>query len=367
MTDAVFDLLASRLSGAGLGGVERDAPLGALTTYRVGGSSSLGLQVASEAELEAVRDAIDAVCPAGRTRATGGTAAGGVGRLRVLVVGKGSNLLVADAGFRGLALRLTGELAQIDLDGAGTDTAGTVGTADETPPVVRAGGGAGLPVLARRAVEAGLRGLEWAVGIPGSVGGALKMNAGGHGSDTASCLLRYRWLDLLGGGGGDAGPGGLRLGYRTSSLPDPHVVVWAEFRVRRGSREEGRAELSEIVRWRREHQPGGSNAGSVFVNPAGDSAGRLVDGAGLKGFRLGSARVSEKHANFIQADDGGSADDVLDLMLHVRRAVAANSGVTMRAEVKLVGFPPTRVAVLAEGAQGADCKGGAGFAEEEAG
>lgn len=272
------------------------------------------VDVGSEEDLLAVRDAL--------------ASSGAAGGIPVLVLGKGSNLLVADSGFPGLVVRPGGGLADLSV----ADGGGTAGT------VVRAGGALGLPVLARRAVDAGLRGLEWAVGIPGSVGGALKMNAGGHGADTASCLVRYRTVDLVGDGGGDADPSALRLGYRASALGDAEVVVWAEFSASPGDPEEGRALLAEIVRWRREHQPGGSNAGSVFTNPPSDSAGRLVEAAGLKGFRLGSARVSEKHANFIQADDGGTAEDVLALMTHVRRTVAEATGVLLRPEVKLVGF-----------------------------
>jgi UDP-N-acetylmuramate dehydrogenase len=284
---------------------ERDRPLGPLTTYRVGGPAAVFWEAGSEADLLAARRALF-----GR-------------RIPVLVVGKGSNLLVADAGFPGLAVRLGPGLSDIGIDGHRA----------------RAGGGAGLPVLARRTVEAGLTGLEWAVGVPGSVGGAVRMNAGGHGSDTAAGLVRYRWLDLAHDAGGEDGPVRLELGYRRSSISPTEVVVWAEFALAPGPVDAGRAQLAEIVSWRRQHQPGGSNAGSVFANPPGDSAGRLVDAAGLKGFRMGTARVSEKHANFIQADDGGSADDVHRLIVHVRRTVAERFGVDLRPEVRLIGFP----------------------------
>jgi UDP-N-acetylmuramate dehydrogenase len=284
---------------------ERDRPLGSLTTYRVGGPAAVFWEAGSEEDLLAARRALF-----GR-------------RVPVVVVGKGSNLLVADAGFPGLAIRLGPGLSGIEIDGHR----------------VRAGGGAGLPVLARRTVEAGLTGLEWAVGVPGSVGGAVRMNAGGHGSDTAAVLARYRWFDVAHDAGGEDGPERLELGYRRSSISPTEVVVWAELALRPGPVDAGRAQLSEIVAWRREHQPGGSNAGSVFANPPGDSAGRLVDAAGLKGFRIGSARVSEKHANFIQADDGGSADDVHRLMAHVERTVAERFGVALAPEVRLIGFP----------------------------
>ncbi len=178
------------------------------------------------------------------------------------------------------------------------------------------------------------------MGVPGSVGGALKMNAGGHGSDIAGVLGRFATFDILSGAHEERERSALDLGYRTSSLPDSSVVVWAEFAVHEGDRVVAEQTVTDIVRWRREHQPGGSNAGSVFVNPPGDSAGRLVEAAGLKGVRLGTAQVSPKHANFIQVDPDGSADDVRRLMEHVRAEVARHSGVTLHAEVRMVGFPP---------------------------
>lgn len=315
-----------RAVAAALGGRARaDQPLGRLTTYRVGGPAALFVEAGSEDDLLAVRRAL-----AGRA-------------VPVLVLGRGSNLLVADAGFPGVVVHLAGGFGTVDLPAGGTAAgdaaAGGAATGRPDERVVRAGAAVDLPALARRTVEAGLTGLEWAVGVPGSVGGAVRMNAGGHGSDTAAVLRRYRWLDLAGEGGGEDGPGRLALGYRTSTVGPAEVVLWAELGLRPGPVAEGRAALSSIVRWRREHQPGGSNAGSVFANPPGDSAGRLVEAAGLKGFRLGSAAVSAKHANFIQADEGGSADDVRRLVEHVRRVVADRAGVDLRTEVRLVGFP----------------------------
>jgi UDP-N-acetylmuramate dehydrogenase len=293
---------------AALGGrAEVGRALGPFSTYRVGGPAACFVEAGDEADLLALR------------RAIGGRP------VPLLVVGKGSNLLVADAGFCGVAVHLGERLAGIDIGGGGT---------------VRAGAAAALPVVARRSVEAGLTGFEWAVGVPGSVGGAVAMNAGGHGSDMAACLARYAWLDLASDAGGEDGPERLALSYRHSSLRPSEVVLWAELALAPGDRETGRRALADIVRWRREHQPGGSNAGSVFANPPGDSAGRLIDAAGLAGTRLGTASVSTKHANFIQADDGGSADDVFALMGLVRRAVAARSGVRLRAEVRLIGFEP---------------------------
>jgi UDP-N-acetylmuramate dehydrogenase len=193
-------------------------------------------------------------------------------------------------------------------------------------------------VLARRTAAAGLSGLEWAVGVPGSVGGAVRMNAGGHGSDTAATLVGYRQVDLRAGMVAEVSAEQLHMAYRHTSLAASEVVVGARFRLVDGDSERGAAAIADIVRWRRANQPGGSNAGSVFTNPEGDSAGRLIEAAGLKGFRLGSAQVSDKHANFIQADEGGSADDVAALIAHVQATVADRSGVGLRTEVRMVGF-----------------------------
>ncbi|HWF16718.1 MAG TPA: UDP-N-acetylmuramate dehydrogenase [Acidimicrobiales bacterium] len=290
-------------------------PLGPLTTYGVGGPTALFVEIDSPAGLEAVRAAL----------------AGGTGGAPLFVIGRGSNLLVADGGFDGIVIRLGAGFAGLDVRAAGSG-------ADDAPPVVRAGAALALPKLARGVADAGWSGLAWAVGVPGSVGGAVRMNAGGHGSDMASCLVRYRWVDLLGPDGGTDEVATLAYGYRSSSLQASQLVVAADLRVAPGSTEAEQAEVASIVQWRREHQPGGSNAGSVFTNPPGDSAGRLIDEAGLKGFGIGTAHVSEKHANFIQAERGGRADDVRAVMEHVRGVVADRCGVTLRTEVRLLGF-----------------------------
>jgi UDP-N-acetylmuramate dehydrogenase len=294
-------------------------PLGPLTTYGVGGPAALFVEIDGPSDLEALRAAL-----------AGG--AGGAGGAPLFVLGRGSNVLVADDGFDGIVIRLGPEFAGLDLPAPG-------GAVDGGAPVVRAGAALALPVLARRVADAGWSGLAWAVGVPGSVGGAVRMNAGGHGSDMASCLVRYRWVDLLGPDGGTDEAAALSYGYRSSSLTAAQLVVAADLAVAPGSAAEEQAAVAEIVRWRREHQPGGSNAGSVFTNPEGDSAGRLIDEAGLKGFAIGTARVSEKHANFIQAERGGRADDVRAVMEHVRAVVAERCGVTLRTEVRLLGFP----------------------------
>lgn len=196
-----------------------------------------------------------------------------------------------------------------------------------------------LPVLARRTVAAGLRGFEWAVGVPGSVGGAVAMNAGGHGSDLASSLLRAEVVDLHVAGSRrwwSAAELGLR--YRGSALGASQVVLRAELALTPGDRDEAEALLAEVAAWRRVNQPGGQNAGSVFTNPPGDSAGRLIDAAGAKGLRHGSAKISRKHGNFIQADAGGLATDVYALMGEVRLRVLAAGGPLLMPETRLIGF-----------------------------
>ncbi|MGH9055568.1 MAG: UDP-N-acetylmuramate dehydrogenase, partial [Acidimicrobiales bacterium] len=281
--------------------------LGSLTTYRVGGRAALLVTVRCEPDLRVVASAVRASA------------------LPVLVVGRGSNLLVADSGFGGIAVVLDPEgFGRIEVDGS----------------TVRAGAAVALPVLARQSVDAGRSGLEWAVGVPGSVGGAVRMNAGGHGSDTARTLRSCQVFDLE-----DRARtarrfdvADLEYAYRHSSVTPSQVVVGAELSLGPGNPAAGREAIREIVRWRREHQPGGQNAGSVFTNPPGNSAGGLVEAAGLKGVRWGSASVSTKHANFIQADPGGSADDVRALIEQVRQEVERTQGVSLLTEVRLVGF-----------------------------
>ena len=280
--------------------------LGPLTTYRVGGPAALFCEATSDDDLRLAARAVEE---------TG---------VAVLVIGNGSNLLVADAGFRGLAIHLGAAFAAVEvLPGAR----------------VRAGGAASLPVVARRTAAAALTGFEWAVGVPGTIGGAVRMNAGGHGSDMRAVLARCRVVALDGGGAARELPvEELDLAYRQSALRSTDVVVQAELALEPGDRATAEQEIAGIVRWRREHQPGGQNAGSVFTNPEGDSAGRLIDAAGLKGYRRGSAQVSTKHANFIQADEGGSADDVWALIQEVRDHVARATGIDLVPEVRTVGF-----------------------------
>jgi len=286
------------------GGILADHPIGSMTTYRAGGRAARFVRPVDRSELEAV---------------AAGVALAGI---PVLVVGRGSNLLVADAGFGGLALQLGQAFEKVRVEGT----------------TVVAGAGVSLPVLARRTVAESLTGFEWAVGVPGSLGGAVRMNAGGHGSDMASTLVSADTVDLATGEGRRRTLADLSLGYRSSSIDQSEVVVEATITLAVGDMVSGEERLAEVVRWRRENQPGGQNAGSVFTNPVGDSAGRLIDEAGLKGWRFGSASVSERHANFIQVDEGGSADDVVALMDVVVRRVDEVHGIRLEPETVIVGF-----------------------------
>lgn len=285
-----------------------EEPLGPRTTYRVGGAARVLVEVDSVDDLVALASVI------------------GPTPVPVLVVGRGSNLLVADAGFDGVAVVLGPAFSAIEVDGTS----------------VVAGGAALLPVVARRTAAAGLRGFEWAVGVPGTIGGAVRMNAGGHGADMREALRDVVVVDL-----GEAGTrpvarsvSSLDLAYRRSALRPRDVVVQAHLELREGVPADAESTIGEIVAWRREHQPGGANAGSVFTNPPGDSAGRLIDAAGGRGLRIGSAEVSTKHANFIQADPGGSAADVRAVMAAVRQLVVDAGGPLLEPETVLVGLAP---------------------------
>ncbi|MFK7918316.1 MAG: UDP-N-acetylmuramate dehydrogenase [Ilumatobacter sp.] len=286
----------------------RDVSLAAMTTYRVGGAADVFVRV---------REISDLALVARASRESG---------LPVLVVGRGSNLLVADAGYRGIAVSLAEVAGLVEID--------------HDSSIVEAGSAVLLPVLARQLATAGLTGFEWAVGVPGSIGGAVRMNAGGHGSDLSESLIDARIVDLVSGADQVVPASELGLRFRGSGLQSHQVVVSARLQLAVGDPDAARSSLSDIVAWRRANQPGGQNAGSVFVNPVpGEvSAGQLVDEVGLRGLRHGSATVSDKHANFIQADDGGSADDVRELMRLVSAQVESKTGYALRSEIRLIGF-----------------------------
>lgn len=289
--------------------VEQHAPLGARTTYRVGGSARALVTLSSRADLDELGPFLSA---------TG---------LGVLSIGNGSNLLVEDGEHQVLVVHLVDELASLTW----RDDGGRV--------VVAAGAGLDMPIASRRLARDGVVGFEWAVGVPGTFGGGVAMNAGGHGADLAASLESATvWRD---GETRTWTREELALGYRTSALLVGDVVLAARLTLERGDAAQADELVRDVVRWRREHQPGGANGGSVFRNPPNDHAARLIEAAGCKGLRFASARVSEKHANFIQADDGGRADDVFTLLSLVRDRVLEDSGVTLVSEHRFIGFGAT--------------------------
>jgi UDP-N-acetylmuramate dehydrogenase len=282
--------------------VRHDEAMGPHTTYRIGGS------VASFVTVEEVEDLVATSNLTGDVRA----------------VGNGSNLLVADGRHDIVAVQCVGALADIRWSDS-----------PEGVTVV-AGAGMDLPRAARRLATDGVVGFAWAVGVPGTFGGGVAMNAGGHGSDMAasvSSVVVWREGSLVTLTAPELG-----FGYRTSALAPRDVVIEVTLRLERGDAAAESERLREIVRWRREHQPGGANAGSVFRNPPGDAAGRLIEAVGGRGLRVGSASVSTKHANFIIAESDGVAHDVFALMREVRRRVRDEFGITLEPETKFWGF-----------------------------
>ena len=279
-------------------------PLGEKTTYRSGGVCNIYIEVGTGNDLQVIAKSIHDL------------------DIPVAVLGNGSNLLVSDNGFSGLILRLGREFKSLSIEG-------------ET---VVAGAAAILPVVARKTVAAGLTGFEWAVGVPGSMGGAVRMNAGGHGSDMSRSVSRVEGIDLDTGDYFSLSLDQLRFSYRNSSISSSQAITKVVLELKEGNTNESERELSEIVRWRVENQPGGQNAGSVFTNPEDESAGRLIDAAGCKGLRIGTAYVSEKHANFIQVDHGGNSEDVAALIEEVRNQVFEKFGIEMDCENHFLGF-----------------------------
>ncbi len=312
--ELALDELAVRLDDVEGIEIERHVRSGPCCTYRVGGPINVLAKVQDSGALQSLARHLAEI---------------DVGPVPTLPVGKGSNLLIAEAGFLGVGVVAGSGFSEIDIDGS----------------TVRAGAACPLPLVARATVREHLSGFEWAVGVPGTIGGGVRMNAGGHGSDMAANLVSVDIVDLTTGRCHTKQASELHLGYRTSNIEAHQFVSRAtlELDVQDPEDQRGENELSEIVRWRRANQPGGQNAGSVFTNPPDDSAGRLIDAAGLKGHRVGSAEVSTVHANFIQVDPNGSADDVMALMEHIVDVVEASSGIRLHAETRLVGFSTSQV------------------------
>jgi UDP-N-acetylmuramate dehydrogenase len=275
------------------------------TTYRVGGPATALVEVEAMHDLESLSQAMS-----------------GEEGVQVLPLGRGSNLVVSDHGFDGLVVKLGPRFASL----SGDDSA------------LVAGGAAPMPQVANRAARRGLAGMEFGIAIPGSVGGGVKMNAGAHGAQVSDHLATVSVFDLATGGLEERAAAALDLSYRHSNLADPELVVSARWELDEDDPTEIKRRTEENRRHRAETQPGAvQNAGSVFKNPPGDHAGRIVEAAGLKGFSVGGARVSELHANFFIAGHGSTAQDVYDLVQAVRRRVIDASGVELETEIRFVG------------------------------
>jgi UDP-N-acetylmuramate dehydrogenase len=297
----------SARDGAAPPAVQRDVPIARLSTVRTGGSAELFARAGSDDEL---------------ARLLAWAAGAGVA---VGVVGSGSNLLIADEGVAGLVLKLDGELARIELDGTR----------------IVCGGGARLPQVAARAARAGLSGIEFGVNIPGTVGGAVRMNANAYGGELARALA---WVDIVTVAGTERRAAGeLGFAYRRSNIAPGEVVGRACFALEQSNPETVSATLAQMRARRHEAQPQGIKTfGSTFKNPGdpaaqGRSAGLLLAEAGCNGLAVGGARFSPKHANFIENTGTATTADVLAVMAEGRRRVLERFGVALEPEVQTLG------------------------------
>ncbi|HET7482499.1 MAG TPA: UDP-N-acetylmuramate dehydrogenase [Actinomycetota bacterium] len=300
----LYERLRARMRGE----VVLDRALAPLTTYRLGGRADVYVEPA---------DGDDVVAAAEVLSEEPSTP--------LLVLGRGSNLVVSDEGWPGVVLRLGPSFSWVHESASGA--AG-----------LRAGAATPLPFLANWAARRGLAGVEFTIAIPGSVGGSVKMNAGAHGRCMADCLDQVSILNVATRQVESRSAAALDLDYRRSGLGDDEVVLEASLSLSREDPGAVRERMEAYRRHRAETQPGAAqNAGSVFKNPPGDSAGRLVEAAGLKGFRVGGAAVSDLHANFFIAGEGASAQDVRDLVAEVRRRVNERFGIDLEPEIHFVG------------------------------
>lgn len=240
----------------------------------------------------------------------------------IAVIGRGSNLLVSDTGFKGISIRLVGELAKLEVDGK----------------AVSVGAGLALPALSKTMSRGGLSGVEFAFGIPGSVGGALIMNAGAWGSSFGDVVIDVTVMD-------DTGKlvnlthAEANFEYRHSSLDTYFCVTGATLVLEQGDVDTVTERMQTLFKQKVETQPFvEENAGCMFKNPPGDSAGRLIDISGLKGYRIGGAEVSTVHGNFILNIDNATAEDVLELVAHIQQQVREKTGISLQTEVKRLGF-----------------------------
>jgi UDP-N-acetylmuramate dehydrogenase len=309
--------LEARLQTLGLA-VRRDEPLARHTTWRVGGPADLFVTVQS------IDDLIHAVELAWTYE------------LPCFVLGGGSNILVGDGGIRGLVVHNRAGAMSVEI--AGQRFPLEKAPADMQEAVLYLESGAALPAAARRLIELGWDGLTWAADIPGTIGGAVVQNAGAFGECLADRVIEVEWMDPA--GRLSAWPREeCGFGYRSSRLRGRRdiIVLGLRMQVERREPAELRARHAELAALRRSRQPAGPSAGSVFRNPAGGYAGKLIEEAGLKGRRIGGAHISERHANFIVNDAGATAQDILRLIELARESVRRAHGVELELEIELVG------------------------------
>lgn len=287
-----------------IGKVAVDEPVANLVSFRVGGNAAILVEPEDSQDLARVGEVLAA------------------NQVDALVVGRGTNLLVSDSGFEGVIIRL----------GKGFDWIRAEGSK------IEAGGATPLPQVANRAARLSLEGLEFAIAIPAAVGGAVRMNAGAHGSSVSDIIASALICDLSTGKLLSLPREELEMTYRQTALEPRQVVCSAVFRLRKGDRAEISARMKKYRDHRVQTQPADApNAGSMFRNPVGDFAGRLIEAAGMKGYRVGAAEVSKKHANFFLANSGATAQQIYDLMADVQKKVLDSAGLLLIPEVKIVG------------------------------
>ena len=314
-TSAVAEIAAvirSRCSDDLATRIRFEHDLGNDTWYRVGGRASAVLDARDAADLCAVAQLV------------GGT------DVPVAVVGKGSNLLVADRGFAGLVVRLSSAV------GAAFQTF----DADLAAGTLSVGAAWFMPELARKCAKEGIAGLEWIAGIPGTIGGAVRMNAGVEQgvNEVANYLIDVEVIDVIHGTSATKTADECQFGYRSSAIASSETVVSAQFHIHAGLSAEIEAENKRRIAHRKEKQETLRTAGSVWRNPEGRSAWEVIETAGCAGLRIGSAQISDKHANFIVTDKGGCADDVYRLMVETHRRVRASVGIDLHRETELLGY-----------------------------
>lgn len=276
-------------------------PLDKHTTWRVGGPALFFANIKDRRELEEVVDI-------SKTR-----------NIPVFILGKGSNVLFSDEGFNGIVVKLLGEFEEIKF----------------TRSELIVGGGAGLSVLSKYAIENSIAGLEFANDIPGTVGGAIRTNAGAFGKNIGELVSSVEIYDLESNNIKEIKP---HFEYRACSINNKQVILKVRLKAERGNRKEILERINEYRAARKLAQPSGRSAGSVFKNPHGLSAGKLIEESGCKGLSVGDAVVSSKHANFIINKGNASSSDILQLIKTVQERVLKNSGNELETEVKLIAF-----------------------------